>query len=188
MSDRASTPWASLRCLAWIGIGSNRGNALLTCRRAIALLRGHPHIRLVVCSPLYRTEPVGPVRQPWFVNGVLGVESELGPQALLRLLHRLEHHFGRNRRREKPWGPRRLDLDLLLYSQRVVHHSTLHLPHPRLHLRRFVLRPLADVAPTLRHPLFGKTVDTMLQEVDDTGRVEPCSEQATTFIQKAVTT
>ncbi|MBF0160856.1 MAG: 2-amino-4-hydroxy-6-hydroxymethyldihydropteridine diphosphokinase [Magnetococcales bacterium] len=173
MSDPPLSDPSFLATLAWIGVGSNQGNILSVCRRAVARLGGHPGVRVLCQSPLYRTEPVGPVRQPWYVNGVVGVQSRMGPQALLRLLHRMERSFGRDRRREKPWGPRPLDLDLLLYGDRVVRRSLLHLPHPHLHQRRFVLRPLADVAPTLRHPVFGKTVDSMLQEVDDAARVEP---------------
>lgn len=165
--------------LFWIGIGSNRGNALRTCRRVVARLRAHALLRVVAQSPFYRTEPVGLIRQPWYINGVVGVESRLGPRALLRLLHRMESAFGRNRRREKRWGPRRLDLDLLFHGSRVIHCRDLLLPHPRLHHRRFVLRPLADVAPDWIHPLFGKTVDILLREVDDTARVEPVWECGT---------
>ncbi|MBF0460283.1 MAG: 2-amino-4-hydroxy-6-hydroxymethyldihydropteridine diphosphokinase [Magnetococcales bacterium] len=171
--------------LSWIGIGSNRGRALSLCRRAVARLRGHPCLRVVVLSPWYRTEPVGPVRQSWYINGVVGVESRLGPQALLRLLHRVEARFGRNRRREKRWGPRRLDLDLLFCGDRVVRCRLLQLPHPRLHQRRFVLRPLADIAPDFVHPRFGKTVDTLLQEVDDTARVERLPQCGTDFRQES---
>ncbi|MBF0401614.1 MAG: 2-amino-4-hydroxy-6-hydroxymethyldihydropteridine diphosphokinase [Magnetococcales bacterium] len=164
---------------AWVGVGSNQGNSLRICRRAVALLRGHPRVRQLLQSPFYRTEPVGPVRQPWYVNGVVGIKSTMGPQALLRLLQRTEAGFGRCRRREKRWGPRRLDLDLLFHGNRVVHTPALHLPHPRLHQRRFVLRPLADLAPDLIHPIVGKTVDNMLRDVDDGSRVEPLSRLGT---------
>ncbi len=159
--------------VSWIGVGANRGSALLTCRRAVARLSHRASLRLVAQSAFYRTEPVGPVRQSWYINGVVGVASWMGPRALLRLLHRVEADFGRHRHRETRWGPRCLDLDLLFHGDRILRCRDLCLPHPRLHQRRFVLRPLADVAPHLVHPLFGKTVDTLLQEVDDTARVEP---------------
>ncbi|MEO5364008.1 MAG: 2-amino-4-hydroxy-6-hydroxymethyldihydropteridine diphosphokinase [Magnetococcus sp. DMHC-8] len=169
-----STGWsAPPPVLAWIGVGANRGRALSVCHRAVARLSRHARLRVVVQSSFYRTEPVGPIHQPWYMNGVVGVASHLGPWALLRLLQRVEAAFGRRRHRERRWGPRSLDLDLLLYGDRVMRCRGLSLPHPRLHQRRFVLRPLAEVAPLLRHPLFGKTVDTMLQEVDDTARVTP---------------
>lgn len=157
--------------VSYIGLGANRGRSLAVCRRAVACLRGCPCLRLVAQSSFYRTEPVGPVRQPWYVNGVIAVESLLGPRALLRLLHRLEARFGRNRQKEKRWGPRRLDLDLLFYGHRILHCRDLSLPHPRLHQRRFVLRPLADISPSFVHPILGKTVDTMLREVDDSAEV-----------------
>ncbi|MBF0448682.1 MAG: 2-amino-4-hydroxy-6-hydroxymethyldihydropteridine diphosphokinase [Magnetococcales bacterium] len=158
---------------AWIAIGTNQGNASALYRRAVERLRHHPRgIRLIGQSSLYRTEPVGSVRQPWFVNGVVLVETRCGPKALLRTLHRIEASFGRNRDREQRWGPRRLDLDLLFYGKRIVRHKTLKIPHPSLHLRRFVLAPLAELSPHLLHPVLGKTVDIMLQCVDDTARVE----------------
>ena len=176
MPNQPETDPAFLAALIWIGVGSNQGNVLPTCRRAVARLGGHPSIRIVLQSPFYRTEPVGPVRQSWYINGVLGVQSHMGPRALLRLLQRVERSFGRNRQREQPWGPRPLDLDLLFYGDRIIRCPALRVPHPRLHQRRFVLRPLADVASTLHHPIFGKTVDSMLQEVDDTAQVEPLLE------------
>lgn len=173
-----SARWAGF---AWVGVGSNQGNARLICWQAIARLRAQARVCTLVQSPLYHTEPVGPVHQPWYINGVVGIQSTLGPKALLRLLHRIEAGFGRCRQREKRWGPRRLDLDLLFHGDRVIHCRTLHIPHPRLHQRRFVLRPLADIAPDLIHPLFGKTVDRMLQEVDDTAQVEPLLQCDTDF-------
>ena len=159
--------------MAYIGLGANLGNPLISLRKADQYLQGHhPYIRVVARSPFYRTEPVGPIRQSWYVNGVIVLESRMGPRALLRLLHHLEARCGRDRRQERRWGPRPLDLDLLFYGSRVVHSRDLSLPHPRLHQRCFVLRPLADVAPDFVHPVFGKTVDTMLQEVDDDSSVE----------------
>ncbi|MBF0439165.1 MAG: 2-amino-4-hydroxy-6-hydroxymethyldihydropteridine diphosphokinase [Magnetococcales bacterium] len=154
--------------MAWIGLGSNLGNSWGLCSQAIERLKGHPQLHLVTQSPFYRTQPVGPVRgQRWFLNGVVAVETRLGSQALLRLLGRIEASLGRDRRREIRWGPRRMDLDLLFHGDRVVSTPKLILPHPRLHKRRFVLQPLADVVPTWVHPIFGKTIDTLLQEVDD---------------------
>ncbi|MBF0128000.1 MAG: 2-amino-4-hydroxy-6-hydroxymethyldihydropteridine diphosphokinase [Magnetococcales bacterium] len=163
--------------VAWIGVGGNLGNALRVCGRAVERLGDHAGVRLVARSRFYRTEPVGPVRhQPWYVNGVVGVETWYGPHALLRILARIETSFGRERGGELRWGPRPLDLDLLLHGNRVLRSTDLILPHPRLHLRRFVLQPLWEVAPALVHPVFGKTVDTMLREVDDTGQAIPWSD------------
>ena len=172
MSDYPGSGFNASACVSWIGIGANLGNSLAICHKAVARIQSHPHIRVVAQSAFYRTEPIGPVRQSWYVNGVVAVESMTGPVALLRLLHHFEASFGRNRHREKRWGPRRLDLDLLFYGNRVIRRRNLRLPHPRLHQRRFVLRPLCDIAPSFVHPIFGKTVDTMLQEVDDDAKVE----------------
>ncbi len=159
--------------LAWIAVGSNQGNSIAIYEKAVERLRRHPRgISVVAESPLYRTEPVGNISQPWFINGVVVVKTGLGPHALLRTLRRLELVFGRNRTKERRWGPRRLDLDLLFYGERVMHSKSLVLPHPGLHLRRFVLTPLAQVSPGLIHPKIGKTVDMLLQDVDDTARVE----------------
>lgn len=132
-------------------------------------------MRLVAQAPFYRTEPVGLYEQPWYINSVIALESHLEPQALLRTLLALETEFGRNRHLEERWGPRHLDLDLLFHGDRIVNTRALCLPHPRLHQRRFVLRPLCDVAPHFIHPVFGKTVDTLLQEVNDGARVERVS-------------
>ncbi|MBF0588812.1 MAG: 2-amino-4-hydroxy-6-hydroxymethyldihydropteridine diphosphokinase [Magnetococcales bacterium] len=163
--------------LSWIALGTNQGDSIPLYRRAVDRLRSHPSgIRLIKCSSLYLTEPVGSVRQPWFVNGVVMVESPWGPVSLLRRLHRIESSFGRNRRREVRWGPRRLDLDLLFHDDRVISSKNIQLPHPELHKRRFVLTPLAEISPQLVHPIIGKTVDRLLQCVDDTATVKRLTE------------
>jgi 2-amino-4-hydroxy-6-hydroxymethyldihydropteridine diphosphokinase len=157
---------------AWIAIGTNQGNSLALYGKAVKRLGYCSGLRLVACSSLYKTQPVGPIRQPWFINGVVVVESVWGAQTLLRKLHHIEAIFGRNRRREKRWGPRRLDLDLLFYDQQIISRPTLEIPHPRLHLRPFVLIPLVELSPTLRHPVLGKTVDFLLQNINNNSRVE----------------
>ncbi|MBF0294181.1 MAG: 2-amino-4-hydroxy-6-hydroxymethyldihydropteridine diphosphokinase [Magnetococcales bacterium] len=160
--------------VAWIGIGGNLGNALAHCRLAVARLTGRQDVRLLAMSGFYLTEPVGPVRgQPWYVNAVAVVETRCGPRALLGILMRIERSLGRRREREVRWGPRRIDLDLLLHGDRIMNSPDLILPHPRLHRRRFVLLPMAALAPDLPHPRFAKTVDTLLRDVDDRGRVTP---------------
>ncbi|MBF0342216.1 MAG: 2-amino-4-hydroxy-6-hydroxymethyldihydropteridine diphosphokinase [Magnetococcales bacterium] len=157
---------------AWISLGGNRGNSLTLMERALRRLRDHPRLHLFAISPYYLTEPVGPVRvQSWFLNAVVACHSRMGPRALLTLLLRIETASGRNRQRERRWGPRPLDLDLLFFGDRVIRSTRLMLPHPRLCSRRFVLQPMADLAPGWLHPLCGKTIDTLLKEVDDTARI-----------------
>jgi len=120
-------------------------------------------VRLLGCSPWYRSAPVPASDQPWFVNGVARFETALEPQALLALLHRVEARLGR--RRGARWAARIIDLDLLAYDERIIvgqDEGDLVLPHPRLHERAFVLAPLADLVPFWRHPVSGKTAAELL--------------------------
>ncbi|WP_193771072.1 2-amino-4-hydroxy-6-hydroxymethyldihydropteridine diphosphokinase [Candidatus Magnetaquicoccus inordinatus] len=169
MSD--ANPVAPTPVQVWLGVGSNRGPSHAIFRRLLSRLAAHPYLKLVALSSWYYTEALGPGRQRRYLNAVFGVQTILSPQSLLRCLHRLEASCGRRRRLEKRWGPRRLDLDLLFYGQKIIHNRIIQLPHPRLQDRRFVLQPLAEVAADFWHPQCSKTVDTLLKEVDDTSRV-----------------
>lgn len=160
--------------LTYIGIGSNLGDKQGNCRRAIEALGSDPRNRLVRCSPLYCTEPVGKTDQDWFVNGVVSLETSMGPRELLEFLLSVEKKMGRIR--EEKWGPRTIDLDILFYQDQILHDNDLHIPHPSLHERRFVLIPLKDVAADLVHPELGKNVSSMLAELDTEERVTPLEE------------
>ena len=137
---------------AYVGLGSNLGDRERTIRRALDELAAEPGIRVVAVSTLIDTEPVGPIEQPRFLNGVVELETTLAARDLLALLLEVERRFGRRREGVPPQGPRTLDLDLLLYGQAEFAEAGLELPHPRLHERRFVLEPLAEVAPGLEVP------------------------------------
>jgi 2-amino-4-hydroxy-6-hydroxymethyldihydropteridine diphosphokinase len=151
--------------MAYIGLGSNLGDREATLRAALGRLRAHPHIEVTAESRLIETAPVGgPPGQPAFLNGAAAVETDLEPHALLDALKETERALGR-RPRER-WGPREIDLDLLLYGDRIVETDRLTVPHPRLSERRFALGPLAEIAPDARDPVTGRTVRAMLAALD----------------------
>jgi 2-amino-4-hydroxy-6-hydroxymethyldihydropteridine diphosphokinase len=135
---------------AFIGLGANLGEREAQIRRGLAALAELPGTRLVAASSFYRSAPVGVVAQPDFINAVAEIETALGARALLEALLAAERRFGR--RREFPGAPRTLDLDLLLYGDRVIAEPGLIVPHPRMHERAFVLAPLAEIAPDIAIP------------------------------------
>jgi 2-amino-4-hydroxy-6-hydroxymethyldihydropteridine diphosphokinase len=136
---------------AYVGLGSNLGDPVRQVRLALAALAELPGTRLVASSALYRNPPMGPVEQPEFVNAVAGLLTALPAAELLRALQAIEDAQGR--RRDGPrWGPRTLDLDLLIHGETRLEGATLTLPHPGLAERPFVLIPLLEVAPGLRIP------------------------------------
>ena len=139
---------------AFIGLGANLGDPEAQVRRAFAALAELPGTRLLAASSLYRSAPVGVVGQLDFINAVAGVETTLAARALLESLLAEERRFGR--RREFPNAPRTLDLDLLLYGDRVITEPGLIVPHPRMHERAFVLAPLAEIAPDIAIPGKGR--------------------------------
>jgi 2-amino-4-hydroxy-6-hydroxymethyldihydropteridine diphosphokinase len=156
---------------AYVGVGSNLGDR---AGHLLAGVRGMlaANLRVARLSSVYETEPVGVEdEQPAFLNMAAELSAPLPPPSeLLRLLLDIECDAGR--RRARPLAPRTLDLDLLLYGGELSETDALTLPHPRLHLRRFVLAPLAELAPRARHPVLGKTFAELLAAVGDDSRVE----------------
>jgi len=149
----------------FLGLGSNVGDRLRQIERAIEALRADPRMELAACARIYETEPWGHEEQPRFLNTVVEVCTELPPRELLRKLQGIERALGRRRRGR--WGPREIDLDLLLYGDRVVCEDGLQVPHPRLHERAFVLVPLAELAPEVRHPRIHKEIQDLLRALPE---------------------
>ena len=154
----------------YLSLGSNLGDRR---RHLLAGLRGldAAGVRPVACSPLYRTEPVGGPPQDDFLNLVLEVETALEPRALLQVAQQVEHRLGRRPQGERG-GPRSLDIDLLLYRDLTVDEPGLQVPHPRYPQRRFVLVPLAQLAPDQVHPTTGASVAELLERCEDGSAVE----------------
>ncbi len=147
-----------------LGIGSNLGSREERIRRAIRELSSLPHSEILTLSSLYETEPVGVRDQPWFLNACAVLKTELSPQELLLRLKGIESRMGREEIRER-WGPRLIDLDILLYDSLTLNSSQLIIPHPRLHQRGFVLRPLAEIAPEWRHPVLGEKIRKLAERL-----------------------
>ena len=150
------------RVTVYIALGSNLGERDVYLRRAVAALRTTDGFTVRRVSRFYETDPIGKTDQPPFLNGVLEGETALPPGALLTTLQGIEKTLGRVHRER--WGPREIDLDLLLYGNRVIEEKELTIPHPHLHERDFVLVPLSDLCPALRHPKLNKTVREFLEE------------------------
>lgn len=153
--------------VAYIGVGSNLADPPAQVGRALLGLARMPQSRLLRSSRLYRSAPWGMLDQPEFVNAAAAVETELPAQALMQALLAIERDAGRDRRGER-WGPRILDLDLLLYDALTIAEPGLQVPHPHLHERAFVLLPLAEIAPHLDVPGRGP-ISALLERVDTTG-------------------
>jgi 2-amino-4-hydroxy-6-hydroxymethyldihydropteridine diphosphokinase len=147
---------------AYLGLGANLGDREQTLRRAVELLGEVPGVEVVTVSELRETDPVGVVDQPRFLNGVAETETDLTPRELLETLLRVERDLGRLRGGVR-WGPRTVDLDLLVFGDEEVDEPGLHVPHPRLHERRFVLEPLAELDPHLVIPGRGTVSDLLAQ-------------------------
>jgi 2-amino-4-hydroxy-6-hydroxymethyldihydropteridine diphosphokinase len=154
----------------FLGLGSNLGAREQTLARALDALQARGFLRRRASS-LYLTEPVGGPPQDWYVNQVVAGETRLAPEAMLAACQAVEQAFGRERGVKD--APRTLDVDLLLHGDELRDGPELVLPHPRLHERRFVLVPLVEIAPELRHPRLGRTARELLASCSDAARVLP---------------
>jgi 2-amino-4-hydroxy-6-hydroxymethyldihydropteridine diphosphokinase len=161
-----------MRETVFIGFGSNVGDRVDFCNRAVTLLNLLPHSQVTGVSLLYETEPVKDGTDPgdaWFLNGVVQLETDVTPKSLLAVLREIERALGRDQ--DNRSGPRSIDLDLLFYGGQTINEPGLVVPHPRLHQRRFVLMPLSELAPLWTHPISQRSVSQLLADVEDRSEV-----------------
>jgi 2-amino-4-hydroxy-6-hydroxymethyldihydropteridine diphosphokinase len=151
----------------FVSVGSNLGDKIENCRKGIHGLLADGSSILVKASSFYRTSPVDYEDQDWFVNQVVKIKTDLDPFALLDRMQGVEKGVGRKTSKVR-FGPRVLDLDIVLYDDRVIQTATLEVPHPRMHKRRFVLKPICDIEPSMIHPVLGKDMRTLLESIQDT--------------------
>ena len=156
--------------IAFIGIGSNMGDKARRCEEAISEILKVDNHTLLAKSSFYKTQPVGYTAQDWFVNGVIKIETDLEALDLLRALKTIENHLGRIETFR--WGPRVIDLDLLIFGGTCLETPEVTIPHPRLQERQFVLVPLAEIDPDLLHPVFKKSVRRLLEDMKEDQGVE----------------
>lgn len=147
-----------MKKLIYLSLGSNLGDRAANLDAAVEELAKLGTV--VAQSSIYETEPMEVERQPWFLNSVIALETELMPKQLLSRVLGIEQKMGR--RRTQPKGPRIIDIDVLLFAGSIIDTSSLTVPHPAMHQRRFVLEPLAEIAPDVRHPVFKKSVKELL--------------------------
>ena len=155
----------------YIGLGSNLGNRRANYQKALELIAALPKTRIVKRSSLYESEPHGDAKN-WYINGVIEIETEFLPDKLLQRLQAIEQSMGRKKTPQtKKWASRKIDLDILLFENQTLDTRTLKIPHPELQNRRFVLVPLAELAPHVTHPRLGLTIAELLTHLKDAKRV-----------------
>jgi 2-amino-4-hydroxy-6-hydroxymethyldihydropteridine diphosphokinase len=164
---------------AHIGVGSNQGNRIKYCDKALRAIMKFAVIKSL--SSVYETEPAGVIDQPDFINCVVEIGTRLGPYELLSNLLDIENNLGR--KRVGVGSPRTIDLDILFYEDLVLHDNQLIIPHPRAHLRRFVLEPICEIAPDLIHPILKVSVSKLLNDLDDNKRIKRLGEFSTMIQQ-----
>jgi 2-amino-4-hydroxy-6-hydroxymethyldihydropteridine diphosphokinase len=154
---------------AFIGIGSNMNDPHRNCLDAVDRIGRIDNCEIISVSSLYLTEPVGVQDQGWYINSAVSAATGLSAQDLMKRLLEIEADMGRVRTTK--WGPRVIDLDILLFGQEIIDDMIVKVPHPMMHLRRFVIAPMAELAPDLIHPGLGKTIMELFKEIPDDGQI-----------------
>ena len=161
---------------AYVGLGSNLGDKTGNIRQALDMLDSADDVSVLAVSSFYETEPEGYEDQDWFVNAAAQIETALSPPRLLKLFKEIEQAIGRGE--SVRWGPREIDLDLLLYDQLRFESQAVTVPHPRMHQRAFVLVPMAEIAANAIHPVLGKSIRNLLDELIITKNVRLLNQES----------
>ncbi|MBW2590874.1 MAG: 2-amino-4-hydroxy-6-hydroxymethyldihydropteridine diphosphokinase [Deltaproteobacteria bacterium] len=152
--------------IAYISVGSNIGNKIENCKKGVDALIRSDSVTLKAQSRYYKTDPVDYLNQDWFINYVVKIETSLDPFELLNRLKSIQRNAGRINDVIR-FGPRILDLDIILFGDVVINLENLTIPHPRMHKRRFVLKPVCDIDAEIIHPVFKKNMEYLLNNIDD---------------------
>jgi 2-amino-4-hydroxy-6-hydroxymethyldihydropteridine diphosphokinase len=159
----------SKKYTAFIGIGSNRNNRKENCETAVRIIASHKDTAIIKKSSLYETEAWGEESQDNFINCVAEIKTGKNVFDFFSLLQQTENKIGKQK--EGFWGPRNIDIDLLFFGQEIINEPELKVPHPFLHLRRFVIEPLSEIAPDFIHPIINQSIKVLLKNLTDTKKV-----------------
>lgn len=151
----------------FLSLGSNVGDRLTNIQQAVSAMSMNEKIKILKTSSFYETEPWGNKNQPWFINAVVALDCKLSCHELLKLCQNIEFQLGRIRNTENKWQERTLDIDILMYDDKVIAEDDLKVPHPLMHKRAFVLVPMLEVKSDLVHPVFKKTISDMYDDLEN---------------------
>lgn len=151
----------------FLSLGSNIEDRLSNIQQAVSYLSLEHEIKIIKTSAFYETEPWGNKDQPWFLNACVALDTSLLPSDLLKLCQKIENKLGRTRQNNEKWLPRTIDIDILMYDDKIISEPDLIIPHPYMHQRAFVLVPMLEVKADLIHPVFNKTISELYDDLDE---------------------